>query len=68
MATTRVFQSGNSQAVRLPKGFRFSTLDVEILLRGGDVILREPRRSLRAAFELLARLPADGFTRGRRER
>lgn len=38
---TKVFQSGNSQAVRIPMDFRFQVDTVEIL-RGnnGDVILR----------------------------
>ena len=31
---TTVFQSGNSQAVRLPKEFRFSTKQVTIERRG----------------------------------
>lgn len=38
---TKVFQSGNSQAVRIPLAFRFDVDTVEII-RGenGDVILR----------------------------
>lgn len=38
---TKVFQSGNSQAVRIPMGFRFQVDTVEILHGdNGDVILR----------------------------
>lgn len=38
---TRVFQSGNSQAVRIPISFRFKVDTVEILHGdNGDVILR----------------------------
>lgn len=38
---TRVFQSGNSQAVRIPISFRFQVDTVEILHGdNGDVILR----------------------------
>lgn len=45
MAETTVFQSGNSQAVRLPKEFRFKSKTVEIFRRGDEVVLREkPRR------------------------
>lgn len=42
---TKVFQSGNSQAVRIPRDFRFQTDTVEII-RGenGDVILRPVHR------------------------
>lgn len=38
---TKVFQSGNSQAVRIPFDFRFDVENVEILQgENGDVILR----------------------------
>jgi antitoxin VapB len=46
MAHTTVFQSGNSQAVRLPKEFRFSSKTVEIFRRGDEVVLREKRRTM----------------------
>lgn len=36
----KVFQSGNSQAVRLPKEFRFDVEEVEIFRRGDELILR----------------------------
>ena len=54
MSTTRVFKSGNSQAVRLPKEFRFRSGVVEIFRRGREVVLRERRPSL---AELLQDLP-----------
>jgi len=56
MAIARVFMSGNSQAVRLPKKFRFRTSEVEIFRRGDEIVLREPghRQTL---SELLAKLP-----------
>jgi antitoxin VapB len=59
MATARVFKSGNSQAVRLPKQFRFRGPEVEIFRRGRDVILREKSKGLERAFEILANLPID---------
>ena len=39
-ATAKVFTTGRSQAVRLPKAFRFSTSEVTIERRGDAVILR----------------------------
>ena len=39
MATARVFKSGNSQAVRLPKEFRFDTDTVSVRREGKAVIL-----------------------------
>ena len=40
-ALTTVFVSGNSQAVRLPKEFRFTTKQVTIERRGDEIVLRE---------------------------
>jgi antitoxin VapB len=63
MATAKVFQSGNSQAVRLPKEFRFTSDEVEIFKRGDEVVLREKPRSLVRAFEILSDLPEDATIR-----
>ena len=41
MSTAKVFQSGNSQAVRLPKEFQFDVSEVEIFKQGDDVVLRK---------------------------
>jgi antitoxin VapB len=40
MATAKLFQHGGSQAVRLPKDFRFEGTEVEIEKRGQEVVLR----------------------------
>lgn len=55
-ATAKVFQSRNSQAVRLPKAFRFNASEVEIFRRGDEVVLREKPRSLADAFAELSEL------------
>jgi antitoxin VapB len=57
MATAKVFQSGNSQAVRLPKQFRLTSDEVEIFRRGDEIVLREKPQSLARAFDLLCELP-----------
>lgn len=59
MSTARIFQSGNSQAVRLPKAFRFATSEVEIFRRGNEVVLREKPRDAGELFDRLAELPED---------
>lgn len=41
METTKVFWSGRSQAVRLPKQYRFDTDEVRIR-RHGDAVILEP--------------------------
>jgi antitoxin VapB len=61
MTTARVFKSGNSQAVRLPKQFRFRGDEVEIFRRGDEVVLREKGAGMARAFELLASLPPDAI-------
>jgi len=69
MTYARIFQSGNSQAVRLPKEFRFTAEQVEIFRRGNDIILRErpanATATATATFDALASLPADFMEGGR---
>lgn len=65
MTFARVFQSGNSQAVRLPKEFRLSVDQVEIFRRGDEIVLREIPSSAVAVFDALARLPGDFLATGR---
>jgi antitoxin VapB len=67
MTFTRVFQSGNSQAVRLPKEFRFDTDQVEIFRRGDEVILRAHPCSATAIFDALSQLPEDFMAQGRED-
>ena len=59
MGTARVFRSGNSQAVRLPKEFRFQSKEVEIFRRGDEVVLREKPANMAQAYELIMSLPED---------
>jgi antitoxin VapB len=59
MGTARVFRSGNSQAVRLPKQFRLKSKEVEIFRRGDEIVLREKDENMVRAFDLLADLPDD---------
>lgn len=55
MKTARVFKSGNSQAVRLPKDFKLDVTEVHVFQKDGDLVLRP----LRKAWQ-------DYFKRGRR--
>lgn len=67
----KVFQSGNSQAVRLPRDFRLSVDEVEISREGDALILRprsdntKPWASLLAALE--RGLSPDFMTDGREQ-
>jgi antitoxin VapB len=67
MATARVFRSGNSQAVRLPKEYRLKGAEVEIFRRGDEIVLREQAEGLVRAFEILADLPAGFLSEGRED-
>lgn len=44
MATAKIFKHGGSQAVRLPKAFRFESTEVSIEKRGNEVVLKPKRR------------------------
>lgn len=59
MATAKVFRSGNSQALRLPKQFRLKSKEVEIFRRGDEIVLREKIGLMTRALDLLAGLPED---------
>ncbi len=60
MAIARVFKSGNSQAVRLPKEFQVESGELEIYRRGDEIILRPPKlKGLGRAFDILCSLPDD---------
>ena len=67
MRKAKIFKSGNSQAVRLPKQFRFDVKEVEILRRGHEVVLREAKRNLTQAFAALAAFPEDFMAGGRQD-
>jgi antitoxin VapB len=67
MPYARVFQSGNSQAVRLPKEFRFAADRVEIYRRGEELVMREAPINATAIFDALANMPADFMADGRED-
>ena len=52
--TAKLFMHGRSQAVRLPKEFRFEGAEVYVRRVGDDVVLSsQPRASMRALVESL---------------
>jgi antitoxin VapB len=68
MATARVFKSGNSQAVRLPKKFRVNCKELEISRRGDEIVLREKSGGMERVLDLLASLPDDMFPKKRKDK
>lgn len=65
MTTAKVFMAGRSQAVRLPKEFRFKGTEVEIFRRGDEVILREKPVTVDRLFKVLAQMPNDFYAEER---
>lgn len=59
MATARVFKSGNSQAVRLPREFRVKSKELEIFRQGDDIVLRPKGKSMARALEIIYSLPKE---------
>ena len=55
----RVFMTGNSQAVRLPREFRFYVDKVAIRREGGNVILSPPYKDWADYFERAPRVGED---------
>jgi len=65
MTTAKVFMTGRSQAIRLPKEFRFEGTEVEIFRRGDEVILREKPVTVDRLFKVLAQMPDDFYAEER---
>jgi antitoxin VapB len=67
MNTAKIFKSGNSQAVRLPKEFQFDASEVQIFRRGDEVVLKQRPRNLVRVYELLIELSDDFMEKGREQ-
>ena len=59
MKTAKLFKNGESQAVRLPKEFRFSGEEVFIKRAGDAVVLFPTARSWDVLLESLDKFPPD---------
>ena len=67
MEIAKLFENGRSQAVRLPKKFRFSGEEVYIQ-KMGDVVLLVPKEKVWETFlEGLSSFSEDFFTEGREQ-
>jgi antitoxin VapB len=65
--TAKVFKSGNSQAVRIPKEFQLEDDEVEIRRRGKALILAPRKRSWSALFESLDKFTDDFMAHRRKQ-
>lgn len=66
MMMAKVFENGRSQAVRLPKGYRFSDKEVAIN-KIGDVVLLMPKENKWAGFLSSLNLFSEDFMNDGRE-
>ena len=67
MKTTKVFKSGNSQAVRIPKEFHIDDEEVEIRRKGRAIVLEPRKRSWASLFESLGKFTDDFMAGGRNQ-
>lgn len=59
MKTAKLFKNGDSQAVRLPKEFRFAGNEVLVKRVGSAVVLLPKAKSWQTLVESLEKFPAD---------
>jgi antitoxin VapB len=64
MLTAKIFQHGGSQAVRLPKAFRFDGTEVLIEKHGDEVVLKPMPEEKFRSFTEIARYLAEKFPGG----
>jgi antitoxin VapB len=62
MKTAKLFKNGDSQAVRLPKEFRFAGEEVLIKKVGSAVVLLPKAKSWGTLLESLDKFPPDFMT------
>lgn len=62
MKTAKLFKNGESQAVRLPKEFRFEGDEVLIKRAGNAVVLLPKKKSWDSLVESLAQFSSDFMT------
>jgi antitoxin VapB len=65
MTTAKLFTNGRSQAVRLPREFRFEGKEVKIRRYGRGVLLEPMDADLRAWFDALDRFEEPFMPEGR---
>ena len=67
MRTAKIFKSGNSQAVRIPKDFQLEGNEVEIQKKGDNLVLRPKRKSWARLIASLEKFTDDFMNEGRNQ-
>lgn len=67
MLTAKIFENGRSQAVRIPKEYRFNTNEV-LINKIGDIVVLIPKKSRYSTFvEALDMFSDDFMEEGRQQ-
>lgn len=66
MNKAKVFMTGKSQAIRLPKAFRFEGKEVSVIPLGKGIVLQPITQSWRGIFEQI-KPTNDFFSDGRKD-
>ena len=66
MHTAKIFKNGQSQAVRLPKKFKFNCKEVSIVPLGNGGVLQPIHRTVREVFDAI-KPTGDFFAEGRED-
>ena len=67
MKTAKIFRSGNSQAVRIPKEFQLEGDEVEIQKKGNSLVLRPKKKSWTSLVQSLNKFTEDFMANIRRQ-
>ncbi len=67
MKTAKIFRSGNSQAVRIPKEFQLDGDEVEIQKKGNSLVLSPKKKSWSSLVESLDKFTEDFMGSGRKQ-
>ena len=64
---TKLFMSGNSQAVRIPREFQLEGDEVEIQRRGNTLVIRPKKQTWQSLTNSLAMFTDDFMEEGRKQ-
>jgi antitoxin VapB len=64
---TKLFMSGNSQAVRIPREFQLEGDEVEIQRRGNTLVIRPKKQTWQLLLDSLTRFTDDFMEGGRQQ-
>ncbi len=67
MYTAKIFKNGQSQAIRLPKRFKFNEKEVSITPLGKGVVIQPLHKTWKAIFDELILIPNNDFLKERED-